>query len=207
MTRSRFPIVLVSVALLAAAIGAWVASRVTKDGAPTLVSGTWLPQARTVAPFALVDGAGTPFDALRLKGAPSIVFFGFTHCPDVCPNTLSLLARAQSESALRDLRIVFVTIDPERDTPRLVGDYARAFGKSFVGLTGPASEIERLTQQLGVAAARVDLPGGAYTMDHSSTLFLFDAAGRNVAVFTPPFDAAKLVQDLRAVAERLMAPV
>jgi protein SCO1 len=206
MASSRFPIVLVSVALLAAAAGAFVASRVSKDTEPTLISGTWLPQARAVLPFALVDGAGAAFDASRLAGAPSIMFFGFTHCPDICPNTLALLARAQRESALRELRIVFVTIDPERDTPQLVGNYARAFGEEFVGLTGPANEIERLTQQLGVAAARVDLPGGGYTMDHSSTLFLFDAAGRNVAVFTPPFDAAKLAQDLRAVAGRLLAP-
>jgi protein SCO1/2 len=203
MSSARFPVVLAIVALAAAGAGAWLASRMQAEAPPALSAGTWLPQPRALPPFELLDATGAPFRSAQLRGQPSIVFFGFTHCPDICPTTLALLARVQKAAAIPGLRVVFVTIDPERDTPELVGRYARAFGEEVVGLTGSPAQIAALTQRFGVAAARVELPGGGYTMDHSSTLFLLDTAGRNVAVFTPPFEADRLTRDLRTLAARL----
>ncbi len=153
--------------------------------------------------LALTDSRGQAFDAAQLRGSPALMFFGFTHCPDVCPATLALLAQMRQAGSLAGVRVLFITVDPARDTPDAVGRYAAAFDSSFVGLTGSDESIRELARQLGVAVARVELAGGAYTMDHSSTLFLFDATGANVAVFTPPFDTQKLAQDLRQLAPRL----
>jgi protein SCO1 len=203
MSRFRFPILLVAVALAAAAAGAWVASRVQPSAPPQLVAGTWLPQPRALPNIPLLDGSGSAFAAERMRGAPALMFFGFTHCPDICPTTLALLAQLRNSGALAQVNVLFVTVDPERDTPEIVGRYAAAFDESFIGLTGSTAAIQQLAEQLGVASARVELPGGGYTMDHSSTLFLFDAAARNVAVFTPPFDAQRLSDDLRVLAPHL----
>lgn len=150
-----------------------------------------------------MDSRGQAFAAEQLRGSPSLVFFGFTHCPDVCPTTLALLAQMRKAGSLAGVRVLFVTIDPARDTPEAVGSYAAAFDPSFIGLTGEEQSIRDLARVLGVAMARVELPGGAYTMDHSSTLFLFNSAGENVAVFTPPFDTQRLAQDLQQLAPRL----
>jgi protein SCO1/2 len=98
---------------------------------------------------------------------------------------------------------VFVTVDPARDTPAMLAQYVRAFDAEFIGLTGTPQMLERVTRSFGVAFMRVNLPGGDYTMDHSSTVFLLDAHGRNVAVFTPPYDLAQLQEDLRRAARYL----
>jgi len=166
---------------------------------PALASGTWLPAPRSIAPLALTDQSGAAFTQAQLAGAPTVVFFGFTHCPDVCPTTLLKLARARA-AAHASWRVVFVSLDPGRDSPALLAQYLHAFDSSFVGLTGSAAAIGELAARFGVAFARVDLPGGDYTIDHSATLFLLDREGRMVAVFTPPFDEARLAADLDAAA-------
>jgi protein SCO1 len=131
------------------------------------------------------------------------VFFGFTHCPDVCPATLLKLAQVQKTHALPGLRVALVTVDPQRDTPDLLSNYVHAFDATFIGLTGDPAVIRKMAAEFGVAVARVDLPGGDYTMDHSAVVFLLDDRAREVAVFTPPFDARVMSQDLRTAAPRL----
>ena len=113
------------------------------------------------------------------------------------------LAQVKKSGALPDLRVLFVSIDPQRDTPAVLAPYVHAFDPDFIGATGDAAEIARLAQKFGVAVARVDLPGGDYTMDHSAAVFLLDRRGEIVAVFTPPFEVAPLAADLRRVAARL----
>jgi len=125
------------------------------------------------------------------------VFFGFTHCPDVCPTTLYKLAQARRAAAVPHLRVLFVTLDPARDTPAMLARYLHAFDPDFLGLTGSQQTIAALAAHFGVAFQRVELPGGDYTMDHSAVVFLLDAGGRIVAVFTAPLDIAALTQDLR----------
>jgi protein SCO1/2 len=197
MTITRTHWLLAAAALLAALAGFWVASELDR-GSPHLASGTWLPRPRSVADFALSDIYGRAFTRADLAGAPTLVFFGFTHCPDVCPTTLLKLARVQKEVADARLRVLFVSIDPQRDTPQAVGLYVHAFDPAFAGLTGEPAAIAAVAQQFGVAVSRVDLPGGDYTMDHSAVVFLLDDGARIAAIFTPPFEVAAMAADLKA---------
>ncbi len=201
--RRSYLLWLLPIGLAASLAGAWLAGALRAPHEPQLASGTWLPKARGVGPFTLRDTRGAVFTPASLQGYPSLVFFGFTHCPDVCPTTLALLADVQKRAAIPGLKIVLVSIDPARDTPDALDRYLAAFRAPSIGVTGDDPEIAKIARQFGVAATRVDLPGGGYTMDHSSTVFLLDSRARNVAVFTPPFDRDKLTADLRAVAARL----
>jgi protein SCO1 len=190
------------VALCAAFGGFWLARQLDRSG-PELASGTWLPQARTIADFHLVDEQGRPFSQGQLRGRPTLVFFGFTHCPDVCPTTLVKLAQVKKAGAIPDLRVLLVSVDPQRDTPAVLSQYVHAFDPQFVGLTGDPDAIRKIAADFQVAVARVELPGGDYTMDHSAVVFLLDDRAREVAVFTPPFDVKQISNDLRTAAPEL----
>ncbi len=202
MTITRTHCLLAAAALLAALAGFWVASELDR-GSPHLASGTWLPQPRAVPDFTLSDIYGRPFTRADLAGAPTLVFFGFTHCPDVCPTTLLKLARVTKQVGDARLRVLFVSIDPQRDTPQALALYVHAFDPRFAGLTGEPAAIAAVAQQFGVAVSRVDLPGGDYTMDHSAVVFLLDDAARIAAIFTPPFEVAAMAADLTAAAPYL----
>jgi len=99
--------------------------------------------------------------------------------------------------------VLLVSIDPQRDTPPVLSRYVHAFDPQFIGLTGDTAAVGKVAADFGVAVQRVPLPGGDYTMDHSATVFLLDAHAREVAVFTPPFDAKQIAQDLRTAAPDL----
>lgn len=197
--RSRGALLLALAALCAAAAGFWLAHELDR-AAPELTAGTWLARPKTPAPFELSDGTGRAYTTADLAGHPSLLFFGFTHCPDVCPTTLALLAQVAHAAPVRGLRVIFVSIDPGRDTPALVGSYVHAFDPAFIGLTGSEGVIRAVARDYGVAVNKVELPGGDYTMDHSAVVFLLDAHGRTAAVFTPPFEAAAMSADLKRAA-------
>ena len=126
-------------------------------------------------------------------GRWSFIFFGYTHCPDVCPTTLSVLnsVARKLEGRKDQVQFVFISIDPERDTPEKLGQFVSYFNGTFIGATGTDDAINALTRQLGVIYARVEENSGTdnYLMDHSASVLLFDPAGRFHAVFTPPLDA------------------
>ena len=168
----------------------------------TLNSGTWLPQPKTLPSFTLTDLRGQRFGLRELGGHPTLVYFGFTYCPDICPTTLAVLRDALPglRAALPSLQVVFVTVDPERDTPATLKVYLAAFDRHFQGLYGSPAELAPLLEGLGAVAERHNLPGGSYTMDHSATLFLVDTRGRLAAVFSPPITAAGLRADLLQLA-------
>ena len=191
-------------ALCAAVAGFWLA-RELDSSAPQLASGTWLGSPRTVTDFQLTDSDGHPFTIQNLQGKPSLVFFGFTHCPDVCPTTLVKLAQVKKSATLAGIQVLFITVDPQRDTPQAVGKYAHSFDPSFVGLTGDQAAIDKVTKAFAVAAIRVDLPGGDYTMDHSAQVFLVNSQAQIVGVFSPPFDTRRLAQDLVVATPHLSA--
>lgn len=193
-------------ALVAAVGGAWLARQTfDRTAPPTLESGTWLGEGRDIGDPRLTAAQGLPFGRADFAGHPSVIFFGFTHCPDVCPATLATLARAVDRAELPGLRVYLVSVDPERDTPAALDNYVRAFDEDFIGLGGDLPDIEAFARTLGAARARVDLPGGGYTVDHSATLFLLDRDARLVAVFTPPFALERLASDL-ATAVSAMPP-
>lgn len=191
-------------ALCAALAGFLLAAKIDSSR-PVLASGTWLSEARPVTDFHLIDSQGRPFTRAALLGRPTLVYFGFTHCPDECPDTLAALARIKKQAAVSGLRVLFVTVDPQRDTPAVIAAYLAHFDPSFLGLTGDPAEIHRLAASLGIGITRIDLPGGGYDFDHTQAILLFDSRAREVGVFTPPFDARQLAQSLSRVAPELRA--
>ena len=204
MTK-RYWILVAAIALAAAVAGMYLASSLQRPAPVQLESGTALPVPGPLTPFALVDTQGKPVSPEQLRGHPTLVFFGFTYCPDVCPTTLALLASVQKELDLPGLKVALITVDPERDTPEQLGKYLSSFGGEFIGLTGTPPEIVKAQRSFGVAASRVELAGGGYTMDHSATVFLLDSQARKVAVFTPPLRAAAITRDMRKLSQQLIA--
>lgn len=202
MTTRRNWWILGWAALCAALAGFWLARELDSSG-PALASGTWLPRPKTIAEFHLTDNLGHPYSLRDLQGKPTLVFFGFTHCPDVCAATLVKLAQIKKTGAIRGLRVLFITVDPARDTPSAVDSYVHAFDPDFMGLTGDDQVIIKLAAEFGVAASKVGLPGGDYTMDHSAVVFLLNGRSQITAIFTPPFDAPKFAEDLTRAAPYL----
>jgi protein SCO1/2 len=201
MTLSQGRIALIATAVIGLLAGFGLAHELDRRP-PALASGTWLQHPLPVGDFSLEDTGGHPFTRGELQGQPHLVFFGFTHCPDVCPTTLAMLA-AVSRAHVAPARVLFVTVDPERDTRERLASYVHAFDPGFVGLTGDQATIARLARRFGVVISKVPLPGGDYTMDHSAVLFLLSAKGQIVGIFTPPFDTQRLEQDLRLAAPLL----
>jgi len=206
---NRYWISVGAIAVVAALAGVFVARMLNLPAVPSLEAGTAFPVPRPLPEFNLVDTRGAAASPATLRGHPTLVFFGFTHCPDVCPTTLAKLAVVQKQAVqdkgLAGLKVALITVDPERDTPGQLGSYVDAFRGDFIGLTGSAPEIVKATKGFGVAAARVELPGGNYTMDHSAAVFALDSQARIVAVFTPPLSEAALVRDMQRLAPVLNA--
>jgi protein SCO1/2 len=200
MSKSTWLLVLLAV--VAAVGGVWVA-KVTSGQAPQLTSGTWLPQPRPVADVPLIDQSGKPFSIQDLKGHPTLIFFGFTHCPDVCPTTLARLSDVVKAAKVPNLKVLLVSVDPERDTPEQLERYVHAFNPDFGALTGKPEAIRELAKEFSIAVAKVDLGGGEYTIDHSAVVTLLNRQTQRVALFTPPYEVAAMASDLRAVADRL----
>jgi protein SCO1/2 len=196
---------LVGVGALGAALAGFLLAGEIDSSRPVLASGTWLADARPIADFHLIDSQGHGFSRASLLGHPTLLYFGFTHCPDECPDTLATLARVTKQARLPGLQVLFVTVDPQRDTPAVLAAYLRHFNPGFVGLTGDSAQIRRLAASLGIGITRINLPGGGYDFDHTMAILLFDPAAREVGVFTPPFDARQLAQSLRGVATELRA--
>ena len=160
-------------------------------------STTELPLASIGGPFTLVGADARPFASTRLGGKPFAIFFGFTHCPDVCPTTLARLTRLRRQLGKGDdaFAIVFVSVDPERDGPAEVGAYAGLFGTPVIGLTGSPAQIERVKKQYAVFSAKAPQPDGDYSVDHTAAVFLMDRAGKFVATIAPDEgDAAALAK-------------
>lgn len=138
-------------------------------------------------PFTLTGTDGKSFSSSQLAGRPFAIFFGFTHCPDTCPTTLARLARLRTAIGKGDraFAIVFVSVDPERDTPAEMGRYATLFGTPIVALTGSPAAIAAIKKAYGIYSAKVAQAGGDYTVDHTATVFLMDRGGKFVATITP----------------------
>jgi protein SCO1/2 len=171
-----------------------------------LVSGrspTDLPQIVKAAPiggpFSLIDQDGRPVTDETMKGKPFLVFFGFTHCPDICPTALfemSEVLRALGPDGDR-IGVLFVTVDPERDTPEKMKDYISSFDPHMRALTGDRAAIEKMERGYRVYAKKVPLEGGDYTMDHSALVYLMDKDGRFVAPFNLKRQPEEAAADLR----------
>ncbi|MDQ0997822.1 protein SCO1/2 [Phyllobacterium ifriqiyense] len=149
----------------------------------TYVSGRQASTQKSVelgTPFNLIDQNGAPITEAAFKGHPTALFFGFTHCPEVCPTTLfemaGLLNTLGDEG--KDLRVFFISVDPERDTPEVMKGYTAAFTDRITGITGKPEEIEKLVKSWRIYAKKVPTEDGDYTMDHTASIMLLDRDAR-----------------------------
>jgi protein SCO1 len=173
-----------------------------------LATGTLLTPGRTLPDFSLIDQKGRTFAAADLRGHWSLLFFGYTNCPDFCPTTLTTLAAMEknlrSAKAAVIPQVIFVSVDAKRDTPAQLAKYVPYFDPSFVGLTAADQpSIDAVAKQLGVAVIIRPASDGNYTVDHSGEIFVLSPDGQIAAILTGPFSADALRGDfLRIVAAR-----
>lgn len=192
--------VIAGVAVSALVLAAWFAIALSRAAPPRAFdagpAASVLSVPRPLPSFALTDQDGRPFDTSRLEGRWSFLFFGYTFCPDVCPITLGvfrdvreLLEESGDAHALDGVQFVFVSVDPERDTPERLAEFVPYFHPDFIGVTGAEDELERLTSALGIHHAKAE--GGTerdYLVDHSTAVMLIDPERRLHAVFSRPHD-------------------
>ena len=192
----RFAVIAVTLAGLLVLAAGGLIGLAYRDN-PKGAAGTLLASA-IGGPFHLVDQNGKPFGDADLKGKWHLVFFGYTHCPDACPTALNEMALALDKLGKeRDaVGIVFITVDPERDTPEELKSYVASFDAPIVALTGTADEVAQAAKAYRVYYAKHPRTGGGYDMDHSAVIYVVDPAGRFAATFTPDSTA-------EAIAERL----
>jgi protein SCO1/2 len=192
-------------ATLAGAVAArwWLEQRAAP---PATQAAAVYREPRELPAFSLVAHDGTPFDATRLKDRWTVVFFGFTNCPDVCPATLAQLVavrrRLADLPAAQQPHVVMISVDPKRDTPERLARYVPYFDPSFVGATGTPEAVEGLTKRMGVAVHVGPERDGVYTVDHTAALFLVGPDARLAAVFPTPHDADVIAADYRAIVTR-----
>jgi len=196
MTLGKWKIaLLLAVAISVTAFVGWKLSQDKVVRAPAEIEDYLFWQAKELTEFKLTGAGNMTLGSSDLKGKWSFVFFGYTHCPDVCPTTLGVLGRAfkilEAESAIAaEIQGIFISVDPQRDTPELLKEYATYFNKKFIGVTGSAAELEAFSRQIGVLytihAKESGKPDDAYLVSHNSTIFLLDPQGRLHGRFPPP---------------------
>jgi len=203
-TQLRRRIILISIGALALLFGMWLQFNYNKKPAPpTLVSATIFPQSRIINPFQLTDDEGKPFTLDNFKGHWSIVFFGFTNCPDLCPTTLSTLNDAYKKLVAAKQnpmpQVVFISVDPEADTPDRMKTYLSSFNKAFLGAVGSQEQIDQLTKELSVLYAKIAQKDAHYTIDHSGTILIINPQGQFAGVFSMPHNADNIAHDLQTI--------
>ncbi len=193
---SRLQVALAVLALLAAiTIAGSTYYLSVKPGAP-VISGTAL----VGGPFSLTDQTGRRVDEKDFLGKYMLVFFGYTYCPDVCPTELQVMSAALDSLGAKgdSIQPIFITVDPQRDTPEVMKQYVANFHPRLLGLTGSAEEIAAVAKAYRVYYSKVESNTGpdAYLMDHSSIVYLMDRDGRFLKHFTYSTDSAALAKDL-----------
>ncbi|MEO1065835.1 MAG: SCO family protein [Pseudomonadota bacterium] len=155
-------------------------------------------------PFELVDHNGATMTEAALAGSPSILFFGFTHCPEICPTTLSDISgwlEAVGDEG-KDIKSYFVTVDPERDSPEIMKDYVTAFSDRITGLTGSPEKVQQILQNYRVYSNKVRLGDGDYTMDHTASVILLDSKGEFVSTISYGEQPKTAVDKLKLLVKR-----
>jgi protein SCO1/2 len=187
------------VAVIAIVIGVWVSIWVTTP-MPIPRTATVLPAPLGLAEFSLLDQNGDAFSRASFGDHWNLVFFGFTHCPDICPLTLQVLANVRQQmldAGAEELpRIVLVSVDPERDTPEIIGQYVSYFDADVIGVTGELAEVRKLTDGIGVFFQKTSVDDGDYSVDHSAVVIVVDPQSNFHALFSAPHEAASFEHDL-----------
>jgi len=187
------------------AAGGFVAAIIWSPKPPVaLASGTILAPARPLADFSLIDNQGRSFGAANLRGHWSLMFFGYTDCPDYCPTTLTMLAALEKQlraaKTVAPPQVIFVSVDAKRDTPAQLNRFVPNFDPEFIGLTAASQPaIETLARKWGVAVNIQYAANGNYIVDHSTAIFVIDPAGNLAAILTGPFTVEVLQSDFRRI--------
>jgi protein SCO1/2 len=201
---ARFKIL--SLLLIGVAGGGGIAAALLwppRQPAMELASGTLFTPSQALPDFSLIDTQGRSFGPANLRGHWSMMFFGYTNCPDFCPATLSTLAALQKRLRAQHAtlpQVIFVSVDAKRDTPEQLAKYVPYFDPDFIGLTAVDQlAIEAVAKRWGVLVSVHPAKDGNYTVDHSSAIFVLDPAGRLAAVLSGPFTVSALQSDLRRI--------
>ena len=193
----RFAVIaIVLAAVLVVAAGALLALAVRET--PRGAAGTALASA-IGGPFRLIDQNGKPVSDADLKGKWQLVFFGYTHCPDTCPTALNEIALALDQLGVKrdEVEIVFITVDPERDTPAAMKAYVQSFDARIIALTGSPDAVAQAAKAYRVYYAKHPRGDGDYDMDHSAVIYVMNPEGRFTATFTPDSTADAIAQRLQ----------
>lgn len=181
-------------------------SRYYPPGAPAKpeIEGLLWPNPRAVGAFRVLDQNGIPFGLEELSGKWSFLFFGYTHCPDICPVTLAVLGQVYNKLAEQKLadniQVIFVSVDPGRDTPDVMKSYVNYFNKNFIGLTGNEEQIDGLARQIGIVHMRgEDTAPGEYTVDHTASVFLISPDNKLLGIFSAPQAADDIISRFQAI--------
>lgn len=185
-------------------IGYWTfGRRPTTSSASTLL----LHPPKPLPAFGLETDRHSPFTIASLRGHWSLLYFGYSHCKDVCPMTLADLGKmnallADLPAAVRP-RTYFISVDPQRDTPAVLARYVHYFDKNFTGVTGPVDQLRLLTRALGVAFSyNPPDQSGNYSVEHSTVVFVINPQAQEQAIFTPPMVASRMASDYRIIADQ-----
>ena len=203
LTSSK-SLLIVIVAITALAVGVYLSPN--ERGAPfdpNDFNGTILSQPRAISQFDLVNDENQPFTNDNLKGKWTMMFFGFTHCPHICPMTMTHLKETyeqlQQTNAQALPQVVLVSVDPERDTVERMHTYVKSFNPSFIGATGEADAIAAMTKEIGVAYIKLSDPNGSddYDIEHTGAIMLFNPDGNLAGFFTTPHEPEKIAADFK----------
>ena len=200
-------ILYIILAAFAAGFGLWAAQNLfnkpQRESATTMQTVRMFPQVRAIPDFALQSADGKLINKATLSKHWTVVFLGFTHCPDICPTTLADLSKVQKiwetlPSETRP-RVLFISVDPERDTPKAIAEYAAFFHKDTLTATAQEPALTEFVQSLALVYAKMPLENGDYNMDHSATIVVLNPQGNEVGIIRPPFMPQKIAADLIAL--------
>jgi len=200
ITKKEFPkgTIILFVSLVVLLVIIYMSQSAKQKPIPQDLIAVLRPHAIPILPFTLTDQSGQPFTEKRLKGKWSFIFFGYTHCPDICPTTLSTLKQINSAlqeqpQAATDIQVIFVSVDPQRDKPEMLEKYMAFFNPKFTAVTGYADPLLNFSRQFGAAYIKEPTDtANNYLISHTSSIFLVDPKIRIVASFSPPHDAQRI---------------
>jgi len=206
-SNNIFAILLISIFIFTLSTAAWFSFNAGLDMSRSQVQGTVLTEAKTIDAFALIDKKQRPFTLQNLKDKWSILFFGYTHCPDNCSTTMNTLKQVHfllPEHLAETIQVVFISVDYKRDKPEMLDEYLSYFSNDFVGVTGSAEGLEKFAENLGIhfkkaMISNADTDKDDYQIDHATSIILVNPEAKQKAVLSAPYRVPDLHNDIMMI--------